>query len=253
MKFKSLLQFVTAIAAVALVTFANAAGWNDSYGMGDRGGEGYFSASGAPLAVVGSVRSNSVYVAIGGPNTFGSPLFQSIWVNTDLATGTLDFWGATNVWTCASNQPAGTNIIWITTNSASGPASILATNDVLVLQNASGASQVLLISGNATDLSGVVYSNSTGVGIKVFQTPTNTITAGDKIYKMARRATFTPLAIPAWTNGIAGAGVGAYIPAGSSADTLKFYGDVGEPSVVSLSYAASGSLYVSGVLKRREQ
>jgi hypothetical protein len=245
MKIKSLIALVLLI-ITAFALPSQAATWNTAPGHGDDG-YGYFSASGVPLAVVASVKSNSTYVVVGGRAALGAPLVQSVWVKPDFVSGTLDFYTSTNTWTCASNQPAGTNIIWLV-----GTNSGLATNDVLVLEHGDGTTQLLLLSGNATDAGGLVYSNSYAVGVKVWNTPTNTITAGDKLHKMALRQSFEPLKLQNVTNDVA-VPWGNWWQVATRAAPLQFYGNVGSPTAVVLTYSNAASIYVQGAFKRREQ
>lgn len=231
--------------AVSLFT-ANAASWNDAYGLGDGEGSGYFSASGAPLAVVGSVQSNTVYVSLGGPSALGAPLVDSVWIKPDLTGCTLSLYVATNYWLCASNQPAGTNIVWLTSTNTG-----LSTNDLLVLQNSSGVSQLVILGGGSTDAGGLVYTNSSGyVGVKLWNTPTNSISANDKLYKLALRQQFTPLTFQNLTNDIV-APWGNWWAMATRSAPLKFYGSLGVPSVLALTYSNSAGILVNGSFARR--
>jgi hypothetical protein len=245
---KSILSYVLALIALALiVSAANAATWNKATGNGDDG-YGYFSAAGIPLTVIGSVRSNTVYTVVGSRAALGAPLVDSIWVKTDLAAAALEFWVPTNTWTCASNQPAGTNQIWLTTTNAG-----LATNDLLVLEHQDGTAQLLVLGGGTTDAAGLVGSNSLAQTlVKFWTTPTNAITAGDKLHKLALRSSFEPLKMHAITNTV-GTPFGNWLAMAHQNVPLKLYGNIGLPVVVSLSYSNAASLKTDGVLKRREQ
>lgn len=240
---------VAALFAIALAVItlpASAATWNDGPGIGDNG-DGYFSASGVPMSVIQSVRSNTTYVIVGGERSVGAPLVQSITVKPDFVTGALEFWVPTNYWTTASNQPAGTNIIWLaSTNSG------LATNDLLILEDVDGTAQLLVLSGNATDSGGLVYTNGAGYNaVKVFTTPTNTITAGSKLWKLARRKTLTPLALHAITNDLVAPWNNYWGLAGRNW-TVTFAGEVGKPAAITMTYSNAADIQVDGVLKKRE-
>ncbi len=240
---------MAALAVFSMGFAASAANWNDSFGVGDGAGNGYFSASGVNLAVIASVRSNSLYVVLGGRSALGSPRINAgVFIKPDLTGCLLDWWTSTNTWTCASNQPAGTNIIWLTTTNLG-----LATNDVLVLEQQDGTEQVLILSGNATDLAGLVYTNAAGYnGVKVFTTPTNTIAAGDTIHKMALKQQLLPFGLQNVTNDVA-APWGQWWGVSTRAFPLVYYGTVGKPSVLMLNYSNAAGLFVGGDFKRREQ
>jgi len=237
-------KIIFALSVLVCASTVHAASWNDAPGLGNSGNS-VFSMSGVQQAVITSVRSNSVYI-ITSDSAAGSPSFDSVWVKPDLSGGALAFWSATNSWVCASNQPAGTNIIWLTTTN-----NAMASNDVLVLKTAGDVYQMLVVSGNATDATGLVYTNALGqVGIKVFTTPTNTITALDKVYKMAVRLSVDPLALQNVTNDVA-APWGQWWQVATRAAALQYVGEIGEPAMVSLTYSNAGGLFVSGRYLRR--
>lgn len=238
---------ILALMIFALTFSAPAASWNDAVGMGSSGDQ-IFSGFGTPLSVVSSVISNSTYYVASAKGD-GTPRVTQLLTKNDLTGYNLDFYSGTNVWLCASNQPAGTNIIWLTTTN-----SMMATNDILVLRTASSDSyQVLVAGGGSTDATGLVYTNSAGyVGIKVWNTPTNTVTAGDQLYKMARLVRFNPLSdhtvtnvvLSPWGNWLNLNNLGADTP-------LTVSGRAGWPFAVIANYSNAASIYVSGEYYRR--
>lgn len=239
----SLLALVLCIGAIA----SRAADWNQAYGMGNNSDDWLFSGCGVPFTVVTSVHSNANYY-ITSAKASGAPRIETIWLKTDLGAATLKLYTPTNVWTCASNQPAGTNIIWLTETNSS-----MATNDVLVFRDvASDSYQMLIVSGNATDYAGTVYTNASGyVGIKVFNTPTNTIEAGDIIYKMAVVNNFTPLAMGIMTNqinAVVGDHFGQWLKFGTKEAGFSFRGPQGLPllTVITASNAAAPCVHLIG-------
>lgn len=225
---------------------AAAGDWNYAYGQGNVSDDWLISGCSIPLAVIQSVQSNSQYY-ITSAKSSGSPRIDQIWFKNDMLSGTIRFYTATNVWTCASNQPAGTNIIWLTeTNSA------MATNDLLVFRSVSGDSyQLLVVSGNATDYAGTVYTNSSGyVGIKVFTTPTNAIVAGDFLYKMSLQQSFNPLGMGIVTNqidNVVGDHFGQWLSLGAKQGPLvSFRAQSGLPAMIVMTYSNSGVFQVVG-------
>ncbi len=240
MKFNRIVAALSLLLALVAAP-ARAADWNSGYGMGGTD-EYQFSGSGVPFSVVTSVHSNAVYY-ITSANNSGGARIDRVLTKSDLTGFNLDFYVATNSWTCASNQPAGTNIIWLTsTNNA------MATNDVLVFRGSGESYQLLIVSGNATDARGTVYTNASGyVGIKVFNTPTNVVTAGDTIYKMARLTRFNPLSdytvtnvVPSpWANWL-------NLNLLTGGDGINLRGKVGSPTALVMTYSNAGSLYLSG-------
>lgn len=246
-KLFSVILFVVAL--FALTSSASAATWNTPYGIGDGNGEGYFSASGVPFSVISSVRSNSVYCILGGPKALGSPLVQSIWIKPDLAAGTLDFFVPTNSWTCASNQPAGTNVIWLTSTNSG-----LATNDVCVIQHADGTAQMLVIGGNASS-SGLLTTNSLGYNaVQSFNSVSNAIQPNDVLYKMALRRSITPFTLQNVTNDVA-VQSGQWWQIATRAGAMTFNGVLGGPTLISMTGSnntTGGGLLLDGNYKRRD-
>ncbi len=230
-------------------TPAPAATYYDGYNIGYQGDDA-FSGAGAPLGVTGSVNSNSVYY-ITSPRGSGAPRITSVLAKTELTAGTLKFYISTNVLTCASNQPANTNIIWLTSTN-----STLATNDLLVLHNAaSDGLSLLVLSGNAADAGGLVYTNAAGYnGVKVFTGSTNAIVAGDKLYKMTSLVSITPLAEYRMTNGIISPW-GGWLQLndlnGGTGAPLGLVGRAGWPTATVLTYSNAGSMFISGDYYRR--
>lgn len=235
------------IGLIALVGMsANAATWNTPSGNGAISGAGYFSAAGVPFSTIGSVQSNQVYCVLGGAISLGSPLVEQIWVKDDLAAATLDFYVPTNSWTVISNSVA-TNQIWTSaTNNGAG----LATNDIIVLQHGDGTSQLLII-GSGTLASGVTETNGNGQNlIKFYNTTTNAVAVGDVLHKMALRQSFTPLTLQNVTNDVPVA-TSQWFMLSTRAAPLKYYGVLGQPNLIRLTYGAAGSLFVSGTYSRR--
>ena len=183
------LLLVTAFLTVSTPPAAQAATWNTALGMGNPSDEWTFSGSGAFQGTVGNNRSNSLYY-ITSAKSSGSPRFTSLNFWTDATRPFAEVWVATNTWTCASNQPAGTNVLWLTTTNLS-----MTTNDVLVLRDVGNDCYqfITLNTKTGTDGSGLINTNAAGHNaITVLSVPTNTITAGDILYKMARVQVINP-------------------------------------------------------------
>jgi len=244
---KRIISVLTIVATLAIGTVtARAATWNNVFGIGNPGGQDLtIGGAGALLSVVPSVRSNTIYHVTSASGQ-GAPFIDRVWLQNDFVSGNVDFLVGTNSWVCASNQPAGTNIIWLTaTNNA------MATNDVLVLQTVGSDSyQILLVSGNATDAFGTVYSNALGqVGFKVWNTPTNTISRGDIIWKMALQQRFTPLSMGSVTNQILpipAVHFGDWVVLGPKENPIKFTGRSGVPSAIMMSYSNAADMQIVG-------
>lgn len=244
----AVLRLLAAVVFVAVApppsTQGAAGDWNYAYGQGNVSDDWLISGCSIPLAVVTSVHSNAQYY-ITSAKASGAPRLDQIWFKTDTLGSTIRFYTATNVWTCASNQPAGTNIIWLTeTNSA------MATNDILVYRDVAADSyQMMIVSGNATDAFGTVFTNASGyVGIKVFNTPTNTIKADDKLYKMALQQSLNPLGMGIITNqinAVVGDHFGQWLALGTRTGPLfSFRANSGLPSMVVMTTSnASGGMF----------
>src|SRR5262245_11650712 len=232
---------IVLLSLLALAGSLRAATWNDSYGMGKNANDWLISGAGVPLAVISSVQSNSLYY-ITSAKSDGAPRISQIWIKPDLTAGTLGFYIATNLLTLASNQPAGTNILWI-----AGTNAVLATNDLLVLQNvASDSYQLLVLGGGSTTATGLAYTNAAGyTGVKLWTTPTNTIVAGDRLWKLALVQSITPLAIQNFTNDLV-APWGNFWPLNTRATTLAFGGRLGIPSAIVMTYSNSAGLLLNG-------
>lgn len=225
-------SIVVGVALVASALSAGAAVWSDGYGMGSLNDEYLIGGSGVNLAVVPSVVSNRSYFITSAANS-GAPRITDVLLRSDLTGATLDFYIATNQWQIASNGALGTNIIWLTsTNSA------LNTNDVLIYRSVqSDGYQCVLISGNATDAGGLVYTNALGQNaIKLWNNVTNYPAAGDIIYKMRLLAS-----IPVQSGFVTNA-----LPASPWVDTLRLttalHGKVASPALLSLTYSNAGTL-----------
>lgn len=260
MKPHSLLRQVITLICVALTLIlfsppAPAANtWAAAYGIGNQADSAYFTGSGAPLAVVTSVHSNAVYY-VTSAYASGNPAVNQVLFKTDTLAGTLTYYQATNTWTIASNAVANTNILWLaSTNSG------MSTNDILVLRDTDNDSyQMLIVSGNATSSSGLVYTNASGyTAIKTFQTVSNA-PAGSKLYKMTAVATFAPLGFAALTNSANLSNVsvvGQWLPLsfGLTANRgITFQGPRGLPTLITLtaSNATGGGLVLEGEYKQR--
>ncbi len=243
--------FLTATIAIAVALAASpltAATWNDAVGMGNAGDQ-IFTGPGTPITVIGSVLSNSTYY-IAGARGDGTPRFTAMLSKCDLTGHNVDFLVATNTWICASNQPAGTNIIWLT-----GTNSVMATNDLIVLRNVTTDSyQLLVVGGGTTEATGTVITNSTGVAFKVWTTPTNTITSGDIIYKMTRLTRLNPFADFGITNRVLspwGNWLTPLDPLATGLYPIPIAGRAGYPLVTMMNYSNAGSILVSGEYYRR--
>lgn len=220
------------------------AAWVDAYGFGDGGGSSFFSARGNTIGVVGSVISNTVYTIHGGPAAAGNPLVQSVFIKQDSVAGALEWWHATNTWTVASNGALATNIIWLTTTNTG-----MATNDLIVYQD-SANSQLTLIGGGATSASGLFITNALGqCGVKVWNNVSNVV-AGAKLYKMTRIQSLTPLTMQNVTNDTP-APFGNWFQVATRAAPKQFYGRLGYPSLLTMSYSNSADINVDGIFKRR--
>lgn len=241
-----------AVAALALgLAIAPAATFNNSVGMGASSGNATFTGVGVPLAVQGSVISNSIYY-ITSANAGGAARIESVWMKSAALADTLDFYVATNSWVCASNQPAGTNYIWLTTTN-----STMRTNDYLVICNKGYDAYQLMICGSAAgtlNTYGTAYTNAAGyVAIEVYNTPTNVISAGDTIYKMAKVLSLTPLTMHNVTNDVANP-IGQWFPLATKNGALTFSGFNGTPAMLILSgadIATTNRFVVSGQYIRR--
>jgi hypothetical protein len=238
-----------AIAAVIIAPLvASAASWSDRFGMGAPGNaadDNTIGGSGAPLAVLPSVQSNSLYY-VTSAKPIGAPRISKVWLNQDFIGGTVKFYVATNQWICASNQPAGTNIIWLTTTN-----NTLATNDFLVIRNVTtDGYQLMVCGGGSTDATSAVYSNSVGhVAIKVWNPPTNAIAPGDILYKLTVQQTYTPLAMGSVTNQLAAIPAvhfGDWVTLGQKENPISFAGRAGWPSAIVMTYSNTAALQVYG-------
>lgn len=237
------------LATLALLTLclpptAAGADWNNAYGMGNPADDWAFSGTGVPLSVVPGVQSNAVYYVTSASSS-GIASVRNVWFKNDTLSS-LNWYVSTNSWQCASNQPAGTNLLWLSTTNSG-----LATNDILVLQSrASDSYQLLVLSGNATSSSGLVATNALGQNlIKVFNTPSNTITAGDTIHKMALVASFTPLSMGVVTNqinAVPGDHVNQWLKFGGKETVIPFRARFGLPALMVLNTSNSAGLYLEG-------
>jgi hypothetical protein len=246
---KKLLSIAAALLAVASV---HAASWNDAFGIGGSAyGSPVFAGSGQTLAVVQSVRSNTLYY-VTSDSAPGAPTFNTIWIKPDLTGCLLDFWIPTNTLTVASNGAAGDTTIWlVASNATGGNYTTLATNDLLVYKGAGDVYQVVILSGTSTTSQGVVGSNSLGqVQIKLFNGLTNAPAVGDTIYKLARIQQFLPLTLHNMTNNLVSPW-GTFWSLETDATPLRFSGKQGLPAVISLNFSNSSGLYVNGQYDRR--
>ncbi len=238
-----------ALALLASAFGVSAATYQDGYGQGNQGDNAFFGA-GLTLGVTGSVNSNSLYYCT-SPKGDGAPRITSVLMKAETPS-TLKFYISTNYWVCASNQPANTNIIWLTSTNSG-----LSTNDLLVLQNyASDAQSLLVLSGVSTDGAGLVYTNAAGYnGVKVFTGSTNTIVSGDRLFKMTPIFSVTPLASSRITNNIVLPWTELLqlndINGGVNGSPLALIGRAGWPTATVLTYSNAASLYVSGDYYRR--
>src|SRR6266576_2206958 len=98
----------------------HAASWNDAFGIGGGGyGSPGFSGSGQTLAVIPSVRSNTVYY-ITSATSPGAPFVERVSFKTDQLSATVDFWNPTNTLTIASNGSAGDTTLWLVASNVTG-------------------------------------------------------------------------------------------------------------------------------------
>ncbi len=224
---------------------AGAADWGSSFGIPNPADDSLIGGSGVNLAVIPSVQSNSLWY-VTSAHSAGAPRIDNIWFRNDFLSGTLNYYIATNFWTCSSNQPAGTNILWLSTTNSG-----LATNDLLVLQNTIQDSyQLIVLGGGATDGASLVYTNALGEnGVKLWNTPTNIVSVGDKLWKLARVQTFTPLGMGLVTNQISavtGDHFQQWLKLGGKELPLQFRGRTGIPSAVVMTYSNTAGLFVTG-------
>jgi hypothetical protein len=235
------LPLLCALCALLFVPPAPAGDWNNARGMG--GADEYqFSGSGELLSVVTSVHSNANYWITAGNNT-GNAAFEQVLVKSDLTGFNLDYYVATNSWQLASNQMAGTNILWLTaTNSG------LNSNDVLVYRSLNGESvQLTLLSGNATDAGGLVFTNALGENaVKLFNTLTNAVLAGDMLYKMARVQRFNPFSDHAITNKVLAPWNNWLSLTDLASQPVQLRSKISVPTAVVATFSNAGSLFVSG-------
>jgi hypothetical protein len=233
---------IIAITVAALMSLSLQAAWNNAVQTG-LGGNPVFTGSGVPLTVLASIRSNTLYT-ITSANAPGAPLVQEVWIKPDDVTCTLDFWVPTNTWTIASNGALATNIIWLTSTNKG-----MASNSVCVYQ--SGDTYQMTIALGSGALGALVYTNDAGQnGIAIFNTLTNYPLAGDKLYMMAKVATFTPLTMQNATNDVA-APWGNWWQVATRAGPLRFSGVIGYPLLTTLSYSNAAGLMINGVYQRR--
>jgi hypothetical protein len=250
-------QFKASFAAlfVSFVSFcaspAGAATWNSYYGQGNLGDDPLFSQAGVPLSVITSVQSNSLY-AITSAAVSGAARLRSILVKTDQTNATFKFYVATNTYTIASNAALATNILWITSTNQG-----IATNDLFVYRDVANDSyQLLIVSGNATDAGGLVYTNASGYNaIKFFTTPTNAPAAGDLLYQMRPQLTLTPCAETRVVANLTTAPAPMYqwlqLNDISPSWPLDLSAKVGLPSLSVLTISNAGGLFISGEYFKR--
>jgi hypothetical protein len=232
---------------------ASAQNWARAYGQGNNNGtDNRFTGAGIPLAVVQSVQSNSFYF-ITSPKAAGSPTIDGVIFKTDTLAGTVRYYVATNSWLIASNSPnisgASSNILWLQSTNAG-----LSTNDILVHQDVlNDTLQMTILSGNATDSAGLVYTNALGeCAIKIFNTITNLPLRGDKIWKMTLVESWTPLGIASLTNSAIYvtniSPVTPFWPLALSATGpyIRFSGPQSVPTMLVLTCSNTASLHVEG-------
>lgn len=238
---KSLKTLAAALCAVALVNAATAATWNDAYGMGNNANDWLISGSGVDTAVVQSVHSNALYY-ITSAKSDGAPRISSVLIKPDSTPGTLKWYQATNVWTIGSNETAGATAAWLVGTNAG-----MATNDILVLQHVQSDSyQFNIVSGNATSATGLISTNAAGYNrIKLFNTVSNAITAGDKLWKMTATQTLTPLSLQNVTNDVA-APWGNWWALATRNGPITYGGAIGKPGLLVLTFSNSAGLFVQG-------
>lgn len=243
-------KLLTLVGLLAMLPTARAGDWSYGFGIGSPSDDYLIDGSGVLLSVVASVHSNALYYITSADNS-GAAQLENVWIRNDFVSGTLNWYVATNTYTCASNQPAGTNIIWLTSTNSG-----LATNDLLILEGEGADSyQLLLLSGNATDAGGLVYTNAAGYNaVKVWNTPTNTIVSGDKLHKLARVSTFTPLGMGVITNqinAVPGDHFGQWLRFGSKENPIRFKAKIGQPAAVVMTFSNAAGLKVEGEYFRR--
>jgi len=174
---------MAAVFSIFLLTPAGAATWNTSLGMGNPADDWLFSGTGQLNGHVANNRSNTIYY-ITSAKSSGAPKVTSLQCWTDATRPFIEAWVATNTWTCASNQPAGTNTLWLSSTNSG-----LTTNDVLVLRDVANDCYQLV----TLDAVLLKLTNSAGHnGISLLTVTSNTITAGDMLYKMARTQVINP-------------------------------------------------------------
>tara|TARA_R110000868_G_scaffold97829_2_gene269096 strand:+ start:83 stop:835 length:753 start_codon:yes stop_codon:yes gene_type:complete len=185
------IRFLFALAIITIVSMftppAKSATWNDSVGMGNPSDDWLFNGAGVLHGTVGSVRTNFLYYVTSAKSS-GAPKFSHVNFWTDSTRPSLEVWTATNTWTIASNAVAGTTNIWLTGTNLS-----MTTNDVLVLRDvANDCYQQVLV--GPFPLGGLLLTNALGQNqISLWSVPTNAVTAGDILYKMARTQVINPV------------------------------------------------------------
>lgn len=227
----------SAILLLFVLTSAQAATWNDLHGMG--GDDAAFGGCGAPIAVVTSVHSNALYWIANG--NAGATCWERVLVKSDLPGFAVDFYVATNSWLLASNQMAGTNILWLSTTNAG-----LATNDLLAYAGA--ALQLTILSGNATDAAGLVTTNALGqCAVKIFNPLTNAVTAGEAILKLARVQRFNPLSDHAITNKVISP-LGNWLNLSDlyNGQSINLQAKAGQLSAIVMTYSNAAGLQIAG-------
>ena len=248
---KTIKLIIFALSILVCASTVHAASWNDSFGAGNSGNS-VFSMAGITHQVVVNVRSNTWYT-VNSDSASGAPLINNIWVWPETG-GRLSFWTATNTLTVASNGSAGDTAIWlVASNATGGDYTTLATNDVLVYKGANDVYQMVWLSGNATSSQGVTLTNALlQTKIKLWSALSNAPVAGDKIYKMAERFGVNPLTLGNVTNDIV-VPWGGFWQIATRAAAFSYCGEIGEPTLVTLTHSnsATSGLFISGEYRRR--
>lgn len=231
---KNAVMLAMTAAALALAPMeSSAATWNDFYGIGNPQDQFSFSGSGAPLGVIGSVQSNTLYY-ITSAYASGQPQIKQIWTRADNLAATLNFYVATNSYELTNNGAAGTNVLSLSSTNGLG------SGDLVVVRNMSSTYP------DAYQL--LVVSNNSAFALVTYNGITNGYSAGDRVYKLALRQSFTPAAMNTVTNtmGLLGVPVGQWIRFGSGDVPFQFNGTMGYPTVVTLTYSNAAGLHVTG-------
>jgi hypothetical protein len=166
---------------------APGATWNDAFGMGNPSDDSLFNGAGVLNGTVGNNRTNFLYYVTSAKSS-GAPRICGMQFWSDATRPFAEVWVPTNAWTCISNQPAGTNTLWLQqTNSG------ITTNDLLIHRDVNNDCYQLVMLGGDAGSGALKLTNAAGHnGISLLTATTNPITSGDVVYKLTRVQQITP-------------------------------------------------------------